>query len=81
LVVDDDPDVRELIGEALEEFGILTVAMAAPGAVLEQAAAHRPALIVLDVMMPEGKLYVVTAKSTGKARWVRATDQVRFCPV
>ena len=52
LVVDDEPAVRELIGEVLESFGILTIAMADPGAVLEQAAAHRPALIVLDVLMP-----------------------------
>ena len=28
----------------------------------------------------DGKLYVVTAKSTGKARRVRATDRVRFAP-
>jgi len=28
----------------------------------------------------DGKLYVVTAKSTGKARRVRATGRVRFAP-
>jgi CheY-like chemotaxis protein len=62
LVVDDEPDVRELIGEVLEEFGILTVAMAEPEAVLEQAAAHRPALIVLDVMMPGMDGYTLAAR-------------------
>jgi CheY-like chemotaxis protein len=62
LVVDDEPDVRDLIGEVLESFGILTVAMADPGAVLEQAAAHRPALIVLDVMMPGMDGYTLAAR-------------------
>jgi CheY-like chemotaxis protein len=62
LVVDDEPDIRELIGEVLEEFGILTVALADPTAVLEQAAAHRPAVIVLDVMMPGMDGYTLAAR-------------------
>jgi len=62
LVVDDEPEIRGLIGEVLEEFGILTVAMADPGAVLEQAAAHRPALIVLDIMMPGMDGYTLAAR-------------------
>jgi putative two-component system response regulator len=62
LVVDDEPAMRDLIGEVLEEFGILTVALAEPEAVLEQAAAHRPALIVLDVMMPAMDGYTVAER-------------------
>jgi CheY-like chemotaxis protein len=62
LVVDDEQDVRDLIGEVLEGLGILTVALADPGAVLEQAAAHRPALIVLDVMMPGMDGYTLAAR-------------------
>jgi putative two-component system response regulator len=62
LVVDDEAEVRDLIGEVLEGFGILTVALADPGAVLEQAATHRPALIVLDVMMPGMDGYTLAAR-------------------
>ena len=62
LVVDDDPEVRDLIGAVLESFGILTIALADPGAVLEQAAAHRPALIVLDVLMPGMDGYTLAAR-------------------
>ena len=71
LVVDDDPEIRDLIGEVLEEFGILTVAMAEPGAVLEQAAAHRPALIVLDVMMPGMDGYTLAAHLRDDSRTSR----------
>jgi CheY-like chemotaxis protein len=62
LVVDDEQDVRDLIGEVLEGFGILTVALGDPGAVVEQAAAHHPALIVLDVMMPGLDGYTLAAR-------------------
>jgi len=62
LVVDDDPEVRDLIGAVLESFGILTIALADPGAVLEQAAAHRPALIVLDVLLPGMDGYTLAAR-------------------
>ncbi len=61
-VVDDDPGVTDLIGEVLEEFGVLTMAMTDPTTVLEQAAAHRPAVIVLDVMMPGMDGYTLAAR-------------------
>jgi CheY-like chemotaxis protein/anti-sigma regulatory factor (Ser/Thr protein kinase) len=52
LVVDDDPDIRALFQRALEEDG-WTVDTAEHGAQgLEQAAEHRPDLVLLDLMMP-----------------------------
>jgi len=61
LVVDDDADVTELIGQVMAGFGIMTIAMTDPAAVLEQAALHRPAVIVLDVMMPGLDGYTLAA--------------------
>jgi putative two-component system response regulator len=74
LVVDDDPDVSDMIGELLASFGILTVAMSEPSAVLEQAALHRPALIVLDVMMPGMDGYTVAAR-------LREDSRTRTIPI
>jgi len=53
LVVDDDPDVRGLVRELLERAG-LQVREAADGrAALRAVYDARPALVVLDVAMPE----------------------------
>jgi DNA-binding response OmpR family regulator len=52
LVVEDDPDVRELIRIALagDDLLILTASNGADG--LTTAFAEQPALVVLDVLMP-----------------------------
>jgi CheY-like chemotaxis protein len=53
LVVDDDPDVREVVRRTLAREG-WTVHEAADGREgLARAAAHPPALVVLDLVMPE----------------------------
>ncbi|MCR9075912.1 MAG: response regulator, partial [bacterium] len=53
LVVDDEPDLVELIAYNLQQQGH-TVLTACNGAeALEQAKSRQPDLIVLDVMMPE----------------------------
>lgn len=54
LIVDDDGDVRELVGELLEEEGY-AVADAPNGQVALELmrSGFRPALILLDLMMPE----------------------------
>lgn len=52
LLVDDDPEIRRLIGEFLVQHGF-RVAGAANGAEMDKAiAAERPALVVLDLMLP-----------------------------
>jgi len=52
LLVDDDPEIRQLIGDFLKGHGY-RVAEAGGGAEMDQAiAAERPALIVLDLMLP-----------------------------
>jgi two-component system, OmpR family, response regulator len=52
LVVDDDPDLRKLIGDFLAGHGF-RVEVAANAAAMRQCIEHeRPELVILDVMMP-----------------------------
>ncbi|HTJ47328.1 MAG TPA: response regulator [Kofleriaceae bacterium] len=52
LIVDDDADIREALEEVLSESGY-AVAIAADGAdALDEMKAHAPALVLLDLMMP-----------------------------
>ena len=52
LLVDDDPEIRQLIGDFLRPHGY-RIAEAGDGAAMDRAiAAERPALVVLDLMLP-----------------------------
>ena len=52
LLVDDDPEIRQLIGDFLVQHGF-RIAQAANGAEMDrEIAGERPALIVLDLMLP-----------------------------
>ncbi len=53
LVVDDVPNIRTLVASYLEQEGFRVVTAANGRQALEVAAATRPALIILDLMMPE----------------------------
>jgi CheY-like chemotaxis protein len=54
LVVDDDDEIREIVGLALEVMGGWAVLSADRGAAgLKLAGEHRPDVVLLDVMMPE----------------------------
>jgi CheY-like chemotaxis protein len=52
LVVDDDPEIRDVLREVLELAGRAVVEAADGRAALAAAAARAPALILLDVRMP-----------------------------
>ncbi|MDH2425900.1 response regulator transcription factor [Sphaerisporangium sp. TRM90804] len=52
LVVDDEPNIRELLSEALELNGFAVRTAADGRQALEAVARDRPDIIVLDVMMP-----------------------------
>lgn len=61
LVVDDDPNVREMLKQSLEEEGY-NVAEAFNGVeAISKAKAEKPNLIILDVMMPHIDGYDVAA--------------------
>jgi CheY-like chemotaxis protein len=54
LVVDDDDEIREIVALSLEVMGGWSVLTAdRGGSGLEMARAHRPDVVLLDVMMPE----------------------------
>ena len=61
LVVDDEPDIRELIGETLRFAGWAPLFAADGEEALALIAADRPDLVVLDVMMPEMNGFDVAA--------------------
>src|SRR4029077_41795 len=53
LVVDDEPNIRELVQVALKFHGCSVTTAASGKDALRQAEASKPDLIVLDVMMPD----------------------------
>ncbi|MBN9536334.1 MAG: two-component system response regulator CreB [Alphaproteobacteria bacterium 65-37] len=53
LVVDDDAHIRDVVCFALRRAGYETLQAADGLAALDQAAREKPALVVLDILMPE----------------------------
>lgn len=53
LIVDDEPDIRELIGEILADEGYLPVLASCAAEAREQRIESDPDLILLDVWMPD----------------------------
>lgn len=74
LIVDDDPNLREIVRFALEKDGYATVQASDGKQALEAFKAKRPALIVLDVMMPE-------LDGAGTLAALRAAETTRDIPV
>jgi CheY-like chemotaxis protein len=70
LVVDDDPDIREALQDALEDEGY-SVLLAANGAEALTALASRapPSLILLDLMMPVMDGFTFRAKQLEDPRF------------
>ena len=68
LVVEDEPNIRELLATSLR-FAGFEVHVAADGAgALRQAAEHDPDLVVLDVMLPDMDGFTVTRKLRDSGR-------------
>ncbi|HBB48197.1 MAG TPA: DNA-binding response regulator [Flavobacteriaceae bacterium] len=53
LLVDDEPDILEIVGYNLSQEGYIVVTAENGLRALDQAKKHKPQLIILDVMMPE----------------------------
>ncbi|MGW8888720.1 response regulator transcription factor [Streptomyces sp. NPDC055749] len=62
LVVDDEPNIRDLLSQTLRLVGFDVVAAATGFEALTAAEATRPSLIVLDVMLPDLDGYEVAAR-------------------
>jgi CheY-like chemotaxis protein len=52
LVADDDPAIRDLVSDVLAEAGFRTVRAADGSEVVPLALKYRPAIVVMDVIMP-----------------------------
>lgn len=74
LVVDDEPDIVALCAYHLAKAGYRVVTAASGSDALEQARRQRPALVVLDLMLPGMSGYDVL-------RQIRADDALKQIPV
>ena len=74
LVVDDDAGIREVVSFALRKAGYATVAAENGEAALARFAEERPALVVLDILMPE-------LDGTEVCRRLRSSDLGRHTPI
>jgi DNA-binding response OmpR family regulator len=52
LVVEDDPPLRQIIRDVLEDEGLVIETAADGRQALQRAATQRPVLVVLDMMLP-----------------------------
>ncbi len=66
LVADDEAEVRDLVCEVLGDAGLRTMTAGDGDEVVEQALAHRPALIIMDVMMPRMDGYTTLTRLRGQ---------------
>lgn len=69
LVVDDEPNIRELLSTSLRFAGFEVIAAANGREALEAAEAHNPDLAVLDVMLPDMDGFTVTRKLRASGRY------------
>jgi len=67
LIVDDDRELRELIGFVLTSAGYPIVEAGDGPEALRQYAAHRPALVILDVNLPAFDGFEVCRRIRGEA--------------
>jgi two-component system OmpR family response regulator len=68
LVVDDEPNIRELLTTSLRFAGFDVVPAKDGAEALKLAEQHRPDLVVLDVMMPDMDGFTVTRKLRERGR-------------
>jgi phosphate regulon transcriptional regulator PhoB len=54
LVVEDEPDIRELVRYNLDNAGFAVIEASDGETALQLARSERPALVILDLMLPEG---------------------------
>ncbi|MCC5574700.1 response regulator transcription factor [Microtetraspora sp. AC03309] len=62
LVVDDEPNIRELLSEALQLNGFVVRTASNGRRALETVARERPDIIVLDVMLPDLDGYAIARR-------------------
>lgn len=68
LVVEDDPEINELVGAYVQIAGFDYLRALTGGDAVAQAIATHPALIVLDVMLPDFDGFEVARRLKGEVR-------------
>ena len=74
LVVEDDPDIAQLVARYLEKAGFTTTMLASGRDALRAIAAERPDLVVLDLMLPH-------VDGLEVCRLLRANDHTASIPI
>jgi Response regulator containing a CheY-like receiver domain and an HD-GYP domain len=74
LIVDDNPDVREVLQCQLRMLGYLVIAAENGYVAIEKAVVEQPDLILMDIMMPE-------MGGWQASRAVRANPQTKNIPI
>lgn len=69
LIIEDDTQVRELVARYLEREGFTAVAAADGQDGLQAVARHRPALVLLDVNLPDLDGWSILRRLRGDADW------------
>src|SRR5262245_61769359 len=59
LIIDDDADYRQVMGELLEAHGWQVLSAAEGDSGLELARQHRPGIILCDLLMPRSNGFLV----------------------
>lgn len=74
LIVDDDEDLRDLLSFNVEKMGYETHLVENTVKARAWLAKHEPAIVILDVMMPDGN-------GLDLCRWIRAEPRLERVPV
>ena len=74
LVVEDDPEIRKLLRKYLEKLEFELAEAATGKAAMEQLERQRPALVCLDLMLPESSGYAICER-------IRANPDLKDLPV
>ncbi|WP_104817416.1 response regulator transcription factor [Kitasatospora sp. MMS16-BH015] len=76
LVVDDEPNIRELLAASLRFSGFRVASAATGEEALASVAAERPDLVVLDVMLPDLDGFTVVERLREQTQWPQAAEHV-----
>src|SRR5512144_3249464 len=74
LIVEDEPVIRDLVAQILEEDGVELRCVAGGAEGLREARRHRPHLVLLDIVLPE-------LDGISVCRLLRAQPALREVPV
>ncbi|MCB9766688.1 MAG: response regulator [Candidatus Omnitrophica bacterium] len=69
LIVDDEPDIRDILTRVLEEEGYRTAVATNGKEAIDQISQEKPALVLLDILMPEMDGFEVVERIQKHPEW------------